>query len=83
MRLLPGTNIEDSLQGSTGRKKKQSGRITLELMFSRLKGKPANVNVEQGSGFAELDEVASKYASATSVRTNCTDAVIPMTIAAE
>jgi TPR repeat protein len=83
MRLLPGTNIEDFLQGSAARRKKQGGRITLELMFSALKGKPANVTVKQSSGFAELDEVAIKYASATSFRTNCTNAPIPMTIAVE
>jgi TonB family protein len=83
MRLLPGTNIEDFLQGSAARKKKQSGRITLELMFEQLKGKPANVAVKQSSGFAELDEVAVKYARATSFRTNCTNAAIPMTIAVE
>ena len=65
MRLLPGTNIEDFLQGSAARRKKQGGRITLELMFSALKGKPANVTVKQSSDFAELDEGAIKDASAT------------------
>jgi TPR repeat protein len=83
MRLQPGTNIDDFLKGSAARRKKQSGRITLELMFAQLKGKPANVTVKQGSGFSEPDEVAIKYASATSFRTNCTNAPMPMTIAVE
>jgi TPR repeat protein len=83
MRLLPGTDIEDFLKGSDARRKKQSGRITLELLFSQLKGKPASVTVKQGSGFAELDEVAMKYASATSFQTNCKSAPMPMTIAVE
>jgi TonB family protein len=83
MRLLPGTNIEDFLHGSAARRKKQSGRVTLDLMFSQLKGKPSNVTVKQSSGFAELDEVAVKYAHATAFRTNCTDAAMPMTIAVE
>jgi outer membrane biosynthesis protein TonB len=52
-------------------------------MFSQAKGKPASVTVKQSSGFAELDEVAIEYASATSFRTNCTNAPIPMTIAVD
>jgi len=83
MRLLPGTDIEDFLKGSAARRKKQSGRITLELMFAQLKGKPSDVTVKQSSGFTELDEVATKYASATSFRTNCTNAPMSMTIAVE
>lgn len=82
-RILPGTNIEDFLQGSAARRKKQGGKITLDLVFSDLKGKPSRVAVKQSSGFAELDEVAIKFASATTFRTNCTNAPQPLTIAVE
>ena len=60
-----------------------SGKITLDLVFSDLKGKPSRVAVKQSSGFAELDEVAIKFASATTFRTNCTNAPQPLTIAVE
>lgn len=83
MRLLPGTEIEDFLKGSAARRKKQGGLITLELMFAQLKGRPSNVTVKQSSGFTELDEVAIKYASAASFRTNCTNAPMSMAIAVE
>ena len=83
MRLLPGTNIEDFLQGSAARKKKQGGKITLDLTFADLKGKPSSVAVKQSSGFAELDQVAVKFASATTFRTNCTNVPHPLTIAVE
>lgn len=83
MRLLPGTNIEDFLKGSAARRKKQSGKITLDVAFADLKGKPSNVSVKQSSGFAELDDVAVKFASATSFRTNCTNVPHSMTIAVE
>jgi hypothetical protein len=83
MRLLPGTDIEDFLKGSAARRKKQSGRITLELMFAQLKGTPSNVTVKQSSGFAELDEVGVKYATAASFQTNCVNAPFSMAIAVE
>ena len=52
-------------------------------LFADLKGKPSNVAVKQSSGFAELDQVAVKFASATTFRTNCTNVPHPLTIAVE
>ena len=83
MRLLPGADIEDFLNGSAARRKKQSGRITLELMFEQLKGKPSSVTVKQSSGFAELDEVAIKYAKAASFQTNCVHSPFAMAVGVE
>jgi TPR repeat protein len=83
MRMQPGTDIEDFLKGSAARKKRQAGRVALDLMFSELSGKPANVTIKQSSGFAELDEVGVKYARATSFRTNCVNAPMPLAIAVE
>jgi TPR repeat protein len=83
MRMLPGTDIEEFLRGSPARRKKQAGRVSLELTFDDLKGKPASVAVKSSSGFVELDAVATRYAQATQFRTNCPGVPYPMTIAVE